>query len=226
MERDWQMHTTILFAFNFLRKNITYLTIYNTGWLPLWPYFRTGKKEKKISSYIRKFRGIGCKVIYDKWPTHIWWKYLCISSYIGNPFLIYDFAPDPIWISLYRRKFCFLFYQCECKNFVITKLEVILLLLKVVGTQWLISGNRLYHHSAWPIIAGLYPDLFWPLTVYIITRAVGLESQCWHCPSLLPTGHSTQHSKSRKGGGGLKRYNLYLKLIYNPSPAPLYSFCI
>ncbi len=58
------------------------------------------KNKIKFSSYIRKFRGIGCKVIYDKRPPHIWWKYLCISSYIRKPFLIYDFAPDPIWISL------------------------------------------------------------------------------------------------------------------------------
>jgi hypothetical protein len=26
----------------------------------------TDKKEKKISSYIRKYSGIGCKVIYDE----------------------------------------------------------------------------------------------------------------------------------------------------------------
>ncbi len=68
------------------------------------------KKKMKFSSYIRKFRGIGCKVIYA-WLTnpHIWWKYLCISSYIRKPFLIYDFAPDPIWISLYMMKILFSF---------------------------------------------------------------------------------------------------------------------
>ncbi len=31
-------------------------------------------------------------------------KYLCISSYIRKPFLIYDFATAPLWISLYMRK--------------------------------------------------------------------------------------------------------------------------
>ncbi len=31
-------------------------------------------------------------------------NYLHISSYIRKPFLIHDFAPDPIWISLYMRK--------------------------------------------------------------------------------------------------------------------------
>ncbi len=41
-------------------------------------------------------------------------KYLRISSYIRKPFLIYDFAPDPIWISIQYMwgKFSFLFYQC------------------------------------------------------------------------------------------------------------------
>ncbi len=49
--------------------------------------------------------------------SHIWLtassfmvKYLCISSYIRKPFLIYDFAPDPIWISLYMRKILFSFF--------------------------------------------------------------------------------------------------------------------
>ncbi len=40
-------------------------------------------------------------------------KYLRISSsYIRKPSIIYDFATDPIWISLYMRKILFLFYQC------------------------------------------------------------------------------------------------------------------
>ncbi len=43
------------------------------------------------------------------WPPHLWWKYLCISSDIRKPFLIYYFAPDPIWISKYMRKILFSF---------------------------------------------------------------------------------------------------------------------
>ena len=39
-------------------------------------------------------------------------KYLRISSYIRKPFLKYDYATDPIWISLYMRKIFFSFYQC------------------------------------------------------------------------------------------------------------------
>ncbi len=36
-------------------------------------------------------------------------KYLRISSYIRMPFLIYDFATTPLWISLHRRKLLFSF---------------------------------------------------------------------------------------------------------------------
>ena len=36
-------------------------------------------------------------------------KYLRISSYIRKPFLIYDFATAPSWISLYMRKILFYF---------------------------------------------------------------------------------------------------------------------
>jgi hypothetical protein len=36
-------------------------------------------------------------------------KYLRISSYIRKPFLIYDFATAPLWISLYIRKIWFSF---------------------------------------------------------------------------------------------------------------------
>jgi hypothetical protein len=36
--------------------------------------------------------------------SHIW---LTASSYIRKPFLIYDFATDSIWISLYMRKISF-----------------------------------------------------------------------------------------------------------------------
>ncbi len=50
---------------------------------------------------------------------HIWLtassymgKYLRIFSYIRKPFLIYDFATAPLWISLYVRKILFHFYQC------------------------------------------------------------------------------------------------------------------
>ncbi len=43
-------------------------------------------------------------------------KYLRISSYIRKPFLIYDFATAPLWISLYMRKIRFSFYQCKATS--------------------------------------------------------------------------------------------------------------
>ncbi len=52
---------------------------------------------------------MGCKVMYLR-PHHICMgKNLRITSYIRKPFLIYDFAPDPICISLYMRKIMFSF---------------------------------------------------------------------------------------------------------------------
>ncbi len=73
------------------------------------------KKKRKFSSDIRKFR-------MDQLQSHIWLtassyrvKYLRISSYIGNPFLIYDFSTAPFWISLYMGKNFFVSDQCEIK---------------------------------------------------------------------------------------------------------------
>ncbi len=52
------------------------------------------------------------EILRDQVQSHIWLtassyivKYLRISSYIRKPFLIYDFAPDPIWISLYMGEY-------------------------------------------------------------------------------------------------------------------------
>ncbi len=53
----------------------------------------------------------GCTVKKEKiFVTYS--EILANSSYIRKPFLIYDFASDPIRISL-QGKFCFLFYQWE-----------------------------------------------------------------------------------------------------------------
>ncbi len=69
----------------------------------------TDKNKIKFSLYIRKFR-------VEQLQSHIWLtassymgKYLRISSYIRMPFLIYDFATAPFWISLYMRKILFSF---------------------------------------------------------------------------------------------------------------------
>ncbi len=69
----------------------------------------TDKKENKI---FLKYK----EIQRDRVQSHIWLtassymgKNLRISSYIRKPFLIYDFAPAPIWISLYMRKVLFSF---------------------------------------------------------------------------------------------------------------------
>ncbi len=84
------------------------------------------KKKIKFSSYIGKFR-------VEQLQSHIWLtassymgKYFRSSSYIRKPFLIYDFATAPLWISLYMRKIFFFLsvhsphtvrngaYPCHC----------------------------------------------------------------------------------------------------------------
>jgi hypothetical protein len=72
------------------------------------------KNNIKYSSYIRKF-------IREQLQSHIWLtdssymtKYLRISLIIRTPFLTYDFATAPFWISLYmyEENLIFFFYQC------------------------------------------------------------------------------------------------------------------
>ncbi len=72
-------------------------------------YTYTDKKENKIFLIYKEIKR-------DRVQSHLWLtassymgKNLPISSYIRNPFLIYDFAPDPIWFSLYMRKILFSF---------------------------------------------------------------------------------------------------------------------
>jgi hypothetical protein len=64
-------------------------------------------RKTYICSYVRKFR-------MEQLQSNIWLtassymvKYLRISS--RKPFLIYDFATAPLWISLYMRKIFFSF---------------------------------------------------------------------------------------------------------------------
>jgi hypothetical protein len=58
----------------------------------------TDKKEIKFSSFIRKFRGIGCKVIYDYNGLLIFGENNCaFPQILGSPSsYMYYFAPDPI----------------------------------------------------------------------------------------------------------------------------------
>ncbi len=56
----------------------------------------------------------------EQLQSHIWLtasssmgKYFRISSFIRKPFLIYDFATVPLWISLYMRKIFFSFLSVQ-----------------------------------------------------------------------------------------------------------------
>ncbi len=74
------------------------------------PFCELIKKKIKFSLYIRIFR-------WDRLQSQIWLtastymdKYLHSSSFSSKPFPIYDFATDPIWISLYVYEENFVFF--------------------------------------------------------------------------------------------------------------------
>ncbi len=67
------------------------------------------KKKSKFSSYIRKFR-MGQSQSHILMASSYMVKYLRIFSYIRKPFLGYDFATAPFWISLYMRKNLIFFF--------------------------------------------------------------------------------------------------------------------
>ncbi len=79
----------------------------NISYLDSW---YTDKKEnhifliyrKILSGAVAKSYMINGLLIYGE-------KYFRISSYIRKPFLIFDFATAPLWISLYKRKILFSF---------------------------------------------------------------------------------------------------------------------
>ncbi len=52
-----------------------------------------------------------CLVIYEEGLPNIWGN-VQIFSHMRRPLVIYNFATAPFWVSLYMRKFDFLFYQC------------------------------------------------------------------------------------------------------------------
>ncbi len=54
---------------------------------------------------------IGCKVIYDSRPSHIWGKTCAFPHILGSPSSYMTLHPIPLWISLYMRTILFLFYQ-------------------------------------------------------------------------------------------------------------------
>ncbi len=92
-------------------------------------------------------------------------KYLRISCYIRKPFLIYDFATAPLWISLYMRKIWFSFfiradssffstkavqegamYRKSCKSETQTSIRLASLLPRAPNS---LSGGREFESSVW-----------------------------------------------------------------------------
>ncbi len=69
------------------------------------------KKKEKFSSYIRNSEGIGCEVIYKEGLPNIWRNAQIFNHIWGlrRPLVMYDFATDPIWTSLYMKKIWFSF---------------------------------------------------------------------------------------------------------------------
>ncbi len=86
------------------------------------------KKKIIFSSCIRKCREIGCKVIYD-WRPPIWWKYLCISSYIRKPF-------PHIWLCNH-----------SYLNFLIYEENLVFFFLSLVGYLFSLAGRNV--RSLW-----------------------------------------------------------------------------
>ncbi len=73
----------------------------------------TDKKENESFQIFKEIQR-------DRVQSHIWLtassymvKNWSISSYIRKPFLIDDFAPDPIWISFNMRKILFAFLSVQ-----------------------------------------------------------------------------------------------------------------
>ena len=108
----------------------------------------------------------------EQLQSHIWLtassylgKYFRISSYIRKPFLIYDFATAPLWISLYMRKiwFTFLSVHPQCLFSLLAKLTA---LMKKCG-WW-------FFNMLWTILA-----LLWHLPQNSIDP---IFARPFHCP--------------------------------------------
>jgi hypothetical protein len=94
-------------------------------------------------------------------PPYIWWKHLFISSYIRKPFIMYDFAPDPIWISLYMRKILFSLFSEHLSSFSFAH---------VAGIKF--KSRRLFEQSKyfWAKHVFRYPLFIFSKTLYFVRR--------------------------------------------------------
>ncbi len=118
------------------------------------------KEEKKISSYIRKFR---MEQFAKSYMTNGLLKYdeifLRIFSYIRKPFLIHDFIIAPRLIFFYMRKILFYFFIIVTSCQLIAILSILvswLLLLMLLMLKFLLplSSQWSLHFSGVPAVAG------------------------------------------------------------------------
>ncbi len=86
------------------------------------PTVHTDKKDYKLFLIYKEMNAdrIRCKVIYDWRPPHIWLIICAFPQILWSPSsYIYDFAPDPIWISLHTRTIFFSFYWCSKLHYIL-----------------------------------------------------------------------------------------------------------
>ncbi len=76
----------------------------------------TDKKENKIFLIYKEVQKERLQSLIWLTASSYMVKYLHISSYIRKAFLIYDFATDHIWISLYMKKISFFFISVKRKE--------------------------------------------------------------------------------------------------------------
>ncbi len=129
-------------------------------------------------------------------------KYLRISPYIRKPYLIYDFATAPIWISLFMRKIWFSFWWCASFNLMgekyrgsFTKLQTYEWTLKLlvnyadVTYYNYLSCMIMYYHTEWKIN---YIILFIVIHFLFICRRWRGAGQCSRVScSSIPTATAT-----------------------------------
>ncbi len=102
------------------------------------------KKKIKFSSYKRKFRMEQLQSHRCLTASSNIRKYLSISSYIRNPFLIYDFATTPLWISLYMRKIWFTFLSVYSHLHLVMR-ESMSMRAVSIWWGWWKRGSSLHH---------------------------------------------------------------------------------
>ncbi len=64
----------------------------------------TDKKDNKIFLIYKEIQNGAVAKSYMTNGLLIYGEIFAHSSYIRKPFLMYDFATSPLWISLYKRK--------------------------------------------------------------------------------------------------------------------------